>query len=123
MDQYQDQYAYQSRNPKGKFDSPKYPRPLQINFRGVKAHWQTVRRKAAKYETTAQALLNDVISELYIDFVTCGQLPPRAPIQIPTYRVSLRVDAARLSMLHEMANAADISVSALLRDIIAFTAI
>lgn len=96
------------------------PRRVAINLRVDVVDWELAAETARRSGTTVGAWVCDQIQQAYIDYATSRRLPTlEAETDQNLEHKFLRVDFAIRSMACEMAQAAGVSVSQLIRAVIA----
>ena len=116
-------WALNPRDSGGRWTAVKNPRIYQIGLRIERKTWEALRDRAARYDQSAAAYVNDQLSQAYVDYASRGDLP-RIQDDVADVDVirdewhSIRVDAAGRSMTDELAEACGVPLSVLIRSII-----
>ena len=124
IDKYTEQcWALNPRDSGGRWTAIKNPRIYQIGLRIERKTWEALRDRAAHYDQSAAAYINDQLSQAYVDYASRGDLPR---IQGDAEDVdairdewhSIRVDAAGRSMADELSEVSGVPLSVLIRSLI-----
>ena len=110
---------YQQRSSEGRWWALN-PRRVGIDIVADDAAWENAAEAARRTGTTVGAWICDKIEQTYIDYATAGKLPVLRPENSPLLEHKrIRADFAVRSMVVEMSQAAGVSVSRMIRAIIA----
>lgn len=114
-----DSVDFQQRSSEGRWWALN-PRRVGIDIVADDVAWENAAEAARRAGTTVGAWVCDKIEQTYIDYATAGQLPVLRHEDSPSLEHKrIRADFAVRSMVVEMSQAAGVSVSRMIRAIIA----